>query len=60
MKIRLNFKTPDVTDYALENLSEDEQCSAGAVIGKYVEYGEYLSVELDTVTGTATVIPIKE
>ncbi len=57
MKIQLCFKTPDVADYALEGLSEDERCAAEAVIEKYVEYGECVSIELDTVALTARVIP---
>lgn len=57
MKIQLHLKTPDVADCALEYLSEDEQCAAEEVIEKYVEYGECVSIELDTVALTARVIP---
>ncbi len=60
MKIQLDFKTPDVADYALEELSEGDRAAAETVIAKYVEYGECLSVELDTETGEATVLPAEK
>ena len=28
-------------------------------IGKWVEYGEYITIEFDTTAGTATVVPLK-
>lgn len=58
MKIRLGFKTPDVLDYALEDISEDEKYAIKAVLEKWVKYGECITVEVDTVEGTCTVIPV--
>jgi len=67
MKVRLTFKTPDVADYALQELEEDQmfddenqKFDVEAAIEKYVKNGEYLSVEIDTLSGTATVIPVGE
>ena len=56
MKIQLTFKTPDV----LEDLSESDRGVAKAVIAKYVEYDEYVTIELDTETGEATVLPVEK
>ena len=56
MKIQLTFKTPDV----LEDLSEGDRGVAKAVIAKYVEYDEYVTIELDTETGEATVLPVEK
>ena len=58
MKIRLSFKTPDVVDYAVEDLTEDEQAEVKSACEKFVEYGECLTIEIDTETGTAEVIPV--
>lgn len=56
MKLRLCFKTPDVLDYAIENLDENEQNIAREVAKKWIKYGECCSIEIDTDTGTATVL----
>jgi hypothetical protein len=55
MKITLNFKTPDVAEYALEGLDEDAQDEVLAVINKFVRWGECVTIVLDTETQTATV-----
>lgn len=60
MKIRLGFKTPDVMDYpdpSWDEMTEEEQDAAKRAIAKWVEYGENLTVEIDTETGDCT--PIK-
>jgi len=59
MKIQLTFKTPDVADGVLEGLSAAEATKAEKLIAKYVEYGEYATIELDLETGEATVLPVK-
>jgi predicted metal-dependent phosphoesterase TrpH len=41
-----------------EALIEARTEKAGKAIGKWVEYGEYLTVEFDTDAGTATVVPL--
>ena len=58
MKIQLTFKTNDVADDALENLNDRDTAKAEKLIAKYVEYGEYATIELDLETGAATVIPV--
>ncbi len=37
----------------------DFRDAARKVIGKFVKYGEYVTVEFDTEAGTATVIPVR-
>jgi hypothetical protein len=59
MKIQLTFKTPDVVDYALEDLSEDDKEIAKEVIKKFVTYDEYITVEVDTELETCDVLPVK-
>jgi len=58
MKFRISFKTPDTVDYALEDLSEEDKGAAQEVIKKFVEYGECLTVEIDTELETCDVIPL--
>jgi hypothetical protein len=58
-KVRLSFKTPDAVDYAVEGIEdEDEREAAKAACGKWVEYGECLTVEVDTEKGTCEVVPV--
>lgn len=58
MKITLTFKTPDVADDALEDLDDKQRGKAETAIAKYVEYGEYASIEIDIDTGEAKVLPV--
>lgn len=44
----------DCSDCANEDIREDIREAAG----KFVEYGEYITVEFDTNTGTAKVLPL--
>jgi len=57
MKIKLHFKTPDVVDYALEDIDEDLREEVKNELRTWVEYGECVSIEIDTVAGTAVVLP---
>lgn len=62
MKIRLAFKTPDVGEYTdppLEDMSEEDREMAKNAIEQWVEYGENLTVEIDTETGECTPIKVK-
>ena len=62
MKIRLGFKTPDVTDDAdppLSEMSEEDRAEAKMAFEKWIRYGEYLTIEIDTVTGTCTPIEVE-
>ncbi len=56
MKFSVYFKTPDALDYAIEHMDEEEQIQARDFAGKFIEYGECITVEFDTEEGTATVI----
>ena len=64
MKFTVTFKTPDAKYDALENLreqygSEGEYEAECAVLDKFVTYGEYLTVEFDSVLGTARVVKVR-
>jgi hypothetical protein len=61
MKFTVTFKTPDAVQYALEELpaGADWRKEAQKVTDKFVEYGEYVRIEFDTQTQTATVVPIR-
>lgn len=58
MKISISFKTPDVLNYAMEDLGEEEKAEVEAVAKKWIKWGEYVTITLDTETGTATVEPV--
>lgn len=59
MKFRITLKTPDAVDYAIADLPEDEQDDARAIARRFVKYGELVTIELDTETQTASVVPVK-
>lgn len=63
MKFRLTFKTNDVVDgspadMTNEAYSETEREIASTLVDKYVKYGEYITIEFDTINQTATVVKI--
>lgn len=59
MKIRLTFKTPDVVDSVLQAYAdEDVRAEIQAAARKWVDFDEYLTVELDTQAGTCVVVPV--
>ena len=60
MIVRLTFKTPDAVDEALNDVPEEQRDEARAAAEKWVEYGEYLYVDIDTEKGTCTPVPVKE
>ena len=51
MKFSLTFKTPDVTD----QLEDAEAERAREFLKKWLEYGEYVTIDFDTEAGTAEV-----
>lgn len=58
MILTLTFKTPDVAEDELRDIgNESERAHAAAVIAKFVRYGEYVSIQIDTETEEATVLP---
>ena len=58
MIVRLTFKTPDVLYDAIchDEYSEREQNKIRKLAERFIEYDEYLYVELDTDKGTCTVV----
>lgn len=58
MKLTLSFKCPDVVDMALDDVPEEEHDAAKKACAKWVEYGEYLHVEIDTETGECRPLPV--
>ena len=57
MKVRLTFKSPDVVFHATEGMSDEDRQEAEAACEKWVKYGEYLTVDIDTETGECVPIP---
>ncbi len=65
MKFRVNFKTPDAMRYAITDacgkfpieMREAALDSLNFTASKYVRYNECITVEFDTETQTATVVP---
>lgn len=69
MKLQVTFKSPNIISDAIDRYLEDcindsEEVLADkaaklfAVTEKYVKYGELITVEFDTVAGTATVLVV--
>lgn len=56
MIVTVKFKTPDVLQYALEDLNEDEREEAERFIKKYVYWSEYVDLEFDTEKETVKVL----
>ena len=56
MILRVTFKTPDVAQYALDEITdENELQKAKEVLEKYVRFDELITVLFDTESQTATV-----
>ena len=60
MKIVLTFKCPDVVDDAITNegIDEDSADTVRKVCGLFVEYGEYVRIEIDSEAKTAEVLRV--
>jgi len=58
MKIQITFKTPDVLDPSIDGLTENEKDEVILLAKKWIEYDEYVQLELDTEKGTCTVLPV--
>jgi len=50
-------ETPGISEREAEAIRELRHESTTNAISKWVEYGEYVTIEFDTGAGTATVIP---
>lgn len=65
MKFRITFKTPDVAiDSAIQALDDSGYCKldipapVSDVISKFIKWDEYVTIELDSETQTARVVPV--
>ncbi len=59
MKIRITFKTPDAVFYALEEVADTEDLAPiKKAIDKFIKWDEQVTIEVDTETSTAIVIPV--
>ena len=69
MKIKLTFKTPDVIDDAHVESDDGFTLSVGSdgcsrkdiekACARFVEWGEYVTIEIDTVKKSCTVVPVR-
>lgn len=55
MKIKIMMKSPDVLDYALENLDDEESETIKDNLKKWFRYGEVVTLVYDTEQDTLTV-----
>jgi hypothetical protein len=55
MKISVNMKTPDCLEYATEHLSEEEKEKVMSVAKRWFEFGESVTLEIDTDAETCVV-----
>lgn len=73
MKFRVTFKTPDAAEEAfkqaeqyageimpLEEIDEKVVQPMEAVINRFLKYHELITIEFDTETQTAVVVPLRE
>ena len=73
MKLRLTFKTPDAEEQAIRDALDDAfdcnredreearmeaRLAAEQLLGKYLRFGEYVTLEADTEEGTVIVVPV--
>lgn len=56
MKFQLTFKTPDAMDQ-LNLETEEQKHDITVFLEKWVKWGELVTIEFDSVRGTAKVIP---
>lgn len=59
MKIPIVFKMTDAAVYqALQDVPENQKDYAEEVIHRFIRWGEYVTIEVDTETKTAIVVPV--
>ena len=58
--MKVSFKTPDVLDYALEDIPEDDREAIKKKLAEWIEYGEYVTINFDLEKGTATVCTVRK
>jgi hypothetical protein len=59
MKLHITFKTPDAVDYAVDEHGQEFKEEIKKTTNKFVRYGELVTIEFDTETQTATVLPVR-
>jgi len=63
-KLRITLKGPDSVSQSLKDAGIDEDnienTEFGEVFDRFVKYAEYVTIELDSETGEATVVPVNE
>lgn len=58
MKVQVTFKTPDVLDYVLDDLDEDNQEILKRLAEKYIKWGELVTLEFDLKNETVKVLEV--
>lgn len=58
MKVNLTFKSPDTMYYTCQGMSDEEEKQVKEVCRKWIKYGEYLTVEVDTDEETIKVLEV--
>ena len=61
MKFNITFKMPDAVDNVLNatcDMSDAQKAKAKEVASRFIEYDEYVDIEIDTEKGTATVLEV--
>lgn len=60
MKIPVTFKTPDAVQNVIDEINTDEEGEnrIWQVMGRYLEYGEIITIEFDMATGEAKVLEV--
>lgn len=55
MKLKLSFKCPEAIDGCLEEYRDE--IPEEKILSKWIKYGEYVRIEVDTVSLEARVVP---
>ena len=56
MILRIGFKTPDAVDNALQEVPEDDRYAVKGLLKNWIQYGECITVEVDTEKETCEVV----
>ena len=59
-KLEITFKMPDAEYFAVQHLTGEQKEKAREVCRKFIQYGEYITIEIDVENQTARVIPCAE
>jgi hypothetical protein len=58
--VKITMKSPDCLYDATDDLSEEDTEKFNKIYDKWIEYGEYLTIEIDTEKETCIVVPNKK